>query len=56
MKQSGDARLYAKKKLKFNPKPVSTIMELDTPHKIFCNAEGDEREDIMVKWFRMAGE
>lgn len=55
-KESRHARLYVKKRLKFNPKPVSTIMELDTIHKIFCNAEGDEREEIMVKWFKMAGE
>ena len=55
-KRSRHAAFYVKKKLKFNPKPVSTFMELGTSHRIFCNAEGDEKEPIVVKWFKMAGE
>ena len=54
-KRSRHAKLYVKKKLKFNPKPVSTFMELGTSHKIFCNAEGDEKEQIVVKWLKIAG-
>ena len=54
-KLSRHAKLYVKRKLKFNPKPVSTFMELGSNQKVFCNAEGDEKEPIVVKWLKMAG-